>query len=143
MVVVTFAKKSLSRFLVIKAYYAILFFLCLGVKPFYTVGYVAYYELNIDYIVEKYCVNKSKSKFKCNGKCHLAKKLSFSSNIDLDNSKQAIFNSIHEAFFPVFHQELTAEFNLVKQCDFKQVHWLFAPKKYTVFPSITSPPPQC
>jgi hypothetical protein len=38
-------------------------------------GYVAYFELNIDYIIETYCVNKEKPQLQCNGKCHLAKQL--------------------------------------------------------------------
>lgn len=36
---------------------------------------VADYEANRDYIVEFFCINKSKPELHCNGKCYLAKKL--------------------------------------------------------------------
>jgi len=51
-----------------KIYYTILLFVCLTAKPICTIGYVGYYKLNIEYIVDKYCVNKSKPILKCNGK---------------------------------------------------------------------------
>ncbi len=127
----------------IKAYYAILLFVCLGIKPFYTIGYVAYYELNIDTIIEKYCVNKSKPKFKCNGKCHLAKKLSFTATVATDTTNQAISNSLREAFFPVFFQVQNFSSAVLTKPIAKKAEWFFAPKNYNVSLSISSPPPQC
>ena len=38
-------------------------------------GQYSYYQLNIDYIIETYCVNKDKPVLQCNGKCHLSKQL--------------------------------------------------------------------
>ncbi len=51
------------------------------------VGNVLYYQLNIDYIIETYCVNKEKPELQCNGKCHLAKQLSVTKTTDYSNSK--------------------------------------------------------
>lgn len=63
---------------------------------------IVYYQLNIDTIIEKFCVNKDKPQLKCNGKCYLISKIS---NIDtVDNNPKKI--SIKEVFFPLyFHVE--------------------------------------
>lgn len=127
----------------LKACYAILLLVCLGVKPFYTVGYVAYYELNIDYIVDKYCVNKSKPKFKCNGKCHLVKKISFASKLDSQSDKQAISTSLREAFFPVFYQASKQYLAVVTPLYVNKINWFYFNKNYNVSLTISSPPPQC
>lgn len=47
----------------------------ISLKPILYVGQVAYFQLNIDEIIEKYCVNKDKPQLECNGKCHLTKQL--------------------------------------------------------------------
>lgn len=127
----------------IKAYYAILLFVCLGVKPFYTIGYVSYYELNIDYIVEKYCVNKSKPQFKCNGKCHLAKKLSLTSTLKTKSTEQSISSSLHEAFFPVYYEVAYKAFSTVRFQERLPSLCFFKDKEYNISLAIPSPPPQC
>ncbi|MDG4716258.1 hypothetical protein [Winogradskyella marincola] len=66
------------------------------------VGNVLYYQLNIDYIIETYCVNKEKPELQCNGKCHLAKQLSATKTTDKNG--KAILN-LSDSFFPVFSQE--------------------------------------
>ena len=37
--------------------------------------YVAYYEINQDYIASVLCINKAKPASTCNGKCYLSKKM--------------------------------------------------------------------
>lgn len=64
----------------------------------YYVGQLVYYELNIDYIIETYCINKEKPELQCNGKCHLAKQLQLTKSSD--NNKSV--NILIEAFFPVY-----------------------------------------
>lgn len=59
-----------------------------------------YFELNIDSIIQKYCVNKDKPEFQCNGKCHLANQLSETSNNNDDSNKSS--RIIFESFIPVF-----------------------------------------
>ena len=61
-----------------------------------------YYQLNIDYIIETYCVNKDKPQLQCNGKCHLSKQLQITNNDALD--ADLVFNVVYEAFYPVFFQ---------------------------------------
>ncbi|WP_405569959.1 hypothetical protein [Winogradskyella sp. Asnod2-B02-A] len=62
-----------------------------------------YYQLNIDYIIETYCINTDKPELKCNGKCHLAKQLTAVNNTD-DSGKALV--SIYDSFFPVFSEKL-------------------------------------
>ena len=112
-------------------------------KPAYKVGYVAYFELNIDYIVEKYCVNKDKPVMKCNGKCHLSKQLSLVSisNTNSDTDK-AITNTLSEAFFPVYFEKYK-EFKAVKYEQLLQKDFFDIQRNnYLVSLSVTSPPPK-
>ncbi|MEO9571009.1 MAG: hypothetical protein ABJH82_10015 [Polaribacter sp.] len=74
-----------------------------ALRPIYHLGYIAYFEYNIDYIIETYCVNKEKPQLQCNGKCHLAKQIA--PQIDLSNKDIKGFNTISEAFFPVFKEK--------------------------------------
>lgn len=79
-------------------------------RPIYFVGQVLYFQLNIDYIIETYCVNKEKPELQCNGKCHLAKQLqvvSATANED-DND---IMNVVVESFFPVYYHTATNQKN--------------------------------
>ncbi|WP_405563641.1 hypothetical protein [Polaribacter sp. Asnod6-C07] len=66
-------------------------------------AYIGYYQLNIDYIIETYCVNKNKPELQCNGKCHLAKQIS--NDIDTSDDDVKGINIITDAFFPVFLQK--------------------------------------
>lgn len=64
-------------------------------------GYLAYFQLNIDYIIDTYCINKDEPEMACNGKCHLSKMITPSETPTEDT--QGVLH-ITEAFFPVFHQ---------------------------------------
>lgn len=81
-------------------------------RPVYYIGQLTYYELNIDYIIETYCVNKDKPELKCNGKCHLAKKLQVVSGSKIDANTKVTFN-LAASFYPVFY-------NLYPNIIFKQ-----------------------
>ncbi len=86
----------------LKKLFAISFFLIIAARPGYTVGYLLYFQLNVDSIVQKYCVNKDKPQMHCNGKCHLAQQL----NLDKENNTapNRAVESFLEAFFPLFCQ---------------------------------------
>lgn len=71
-------------------------------RPLYTIGYTAYFELNIDTIIENYCVNKEKPQLQCNGKCHLAKQLSMSTAADFSTAEKSAQQMLVEVFLPVF-----------------------------------------
>ncbi len=67
----------------------------------YYLGCLAYYGLNINSIIEQYCVNKNKPELQCDGKCFLAQKLNKASDSDQGNSNKFL-NSIFESFIPVY-----------------------------------------
>jgi hypothetical protein len=67
---------------------------------------VLYYQLNIDIIVEKYCVNKERPLLNCNGKCYLMSQMKAKTQSSKENSDTTI---ITEAFIPLFFQENTIQ----------------------------------
>ncbi|MCB4809466.1 hypothetical protein LG651_14515 [Tamlana sp. 62-3] len=73
-------------------------------KPLYNLSYLVYYQVNIDYIIENYCVNKTKVEMACNGKCHLAKQLQQNDATDEQNNAVKLFS---ELFSVVFYQSKT------------------------------------
>ncbi len=84
--------------------FSIFILLSFSIRPVIEVSNVLYYQLNIDTIVEKYCVNKERPKLQCNGKCYLAKQIKQQTAQNETNSdNQRIL--ITEAFIPLFFQE--------------------------------------
>ena len=71
-------------------------------RPMYYVGQVAYHEINLDYIIENFCINKEKPELKCNGKCHLAKQLQVVSKNDKNSD---IVVNISASFYPIYFSE--------------------------------------
>lgn len=88
----------------LKLFFSYILLFSLVLRPIYNVGYLAYFELNIDYIVNTFCVNKEQPKLQCNGKCHLKKQLALATNIDTSENR-SIFNSFEAAFLPVYFQK--------------------------------------
>lgn len=86
----------------LKIFFTYILLLSFAFRPVYTVTYIGYFELNIDYIIETYCINKEKPELKCNGQCHLADQLNFS-----DDTNEGNYALIVEAFFPVYFQSTT------------------------------------
>lgn len=70
-------------------------------RPAYYIGQLVYFELNLDTIIQKYCINKDKPELQCNGKCHLANQLSKPSSKG-ENGSNTLLNVIFESFIPVF-----------------------------------------
>jgi hypothetical protein len=86
----------------LKSTCALVIFFFFALRPAINVGYVLYYELNIDYIVETYCVNTDKPALQCNGKCFLSKQLTL--DVDQEDPSQGQQLQIVEAFYPLFYQ---------------------------------------
>ncbi|OEK09747.1 hypothetical protein A8C32_13475 [Flavivirga aquatica] len=103
-------------------------------------GYVAYYELNIDYIIENYCVNKEKPELQCNGKCHLATQLR--SNTADTTGETSYLSSFFEAFVPVYFQGYKLEFFFQEVFIFTKNNWNYNNIFSSVFNDSLDPPPQ-
>ncbi len=84
-----------------------------------------YYQLNIDYIIETYCVNKAKPELQCNGKCHLAKQLQLADNTDDDNNPNPVLNVVYEAFYPLYFQERINTTISSYVLELKQHRWFY------------------
>ncbi len=84
--------------------FSILLFTAFALRPAIEVSTVMYYQLNIDTIIEKYCVNKERPKLNCNGKCYLMSQMKMSNQ---DSSEKSQNKLITEAFIPLFFQDYT------------------------------------
>lgn len=129
-----------SKVLNLKGVFTFILFLAFALRPIYNIGYIAYFELNIDYIIETYCINKEEPELKCNGKCHLASKLS--SNMNTSNEEPSVLTSIFEAFVPVYYQEYKLPKSIKLTVTSTENNWGY----YSLFSSRNideiSPPPR-
>nr|WP_321223196.1 hypothetical protein [uncultured Psychroserpens sp.] len=107
----------------------------------YFVGQVLYYQLNLDYIIETYCVNKEKPELQCNGKCHLAKQLQVTQTKIYNNEESAI-NVIVDAFYPLYLQTYKLESHLMMLVTFPQKKWFLNTSKTTPFIDELFHPPR-
>ena len=122
-----------------KVYLSYILFLALALRPLYNIGYVAYFELNIDYIVETYCVNKEKPQLQCNGKCHLATQLATNTT---NASTDSYLSTLFEAFVPVYFQEYQS-ISLYKNDFVKSLNnWTYSKSFSSVYVNLLDPPPQ-
>lgn len=109
-------------------------------KPIYNLGYLAYYQVNMDYIIENYCVNKKKVELKCNGKCHLAKQLQQENNTD-ENTNNGL-KLFSEMFQVVFYQSYNSYhvFSLKTVKSNKTYNFYNKLYNYTFYNSLLRPP---
>ena len=69
----------------------------------YRLGWIAYYQINKDFITKSYCINKNRPKMHCDGKCYLAKKIKETDERDSKNQSEQEFKYKFEVlgFSPV------------------------------------------
>lgn len=123
-----------------KPYLAYILFFALALRPAYNIGYVAYFQLNLDYIIETYCVNKEKPELQCNGKCHLVNQLTAKPIDDTDST--SFLGSIFEAFVPVYFHKNRIHFCLEQPMTLVENNWNYNHTFSTLFKEIINPPPQ-
>jgi len=124
----------------LKVFLSYILFFALAIRPIYNVGYIAYFELNVDYIIKTYCVNKEKPELKCNGKCHLATQLSTSI---ADTSNEAPYlNTLFETFVFVYFQAYQLDFDVFIQNKTIKNNWNYSKLLTSADLSDTDRPPQ-
>jgi len=64
-------------------------------------GCLSYYGLNLNSIIEQYCVNKNKPQLHCDGKCFLAEQLNKASD-SKENNGDKFLSVVFELFIPAF-----------------------------------------
>ncbi len=90
----------------IRILFSILLFASFAIRPAMEISNVLYYQLNIDYIVDKYCVNKERPRLNCNGKCYLMTQMKAKKQPSKEKSENTL---IVEAFIPLFFQDHTIQ----------------------------------
>ncbi|TSE10538.1 hypothetical protein [Aquimarina algiphila] len=90
-----------------RIFFSILLFASFAIRPMIQISTVLYYQLNIDTIVEKYCVNKERPRLNCNGKCYLMSQMKAKTQPSSEDSSGTIV--ITEAFIPLFFQDHTVQ----------------------------------
>jgi len=90
-------------------------------RPVMQISTVLYYQLHVNEIVEKYCVNTSKPKLQCNGKCYLSKQLQLQNTSSETPQDSAVMTL--ESFIPLYFQENELLLTLF-HCSWKtDKHW--------------------
>ncbi|WP_298549044.1 hypothetical protein [uncultured Aquimarina sp.] len=89
-----------------RVFFSILLFTAFAIRPAIEISNVLYYQLNIDTIIEKYCVNKERPKLNCNGKCYLMTQMKMSKTTSETNKTNSL-TVIVEAFIPLFFEDNT------------------------------------
>lgn len=118
---------------------AILLLLSFAYRPVFQVAEISYYQFNIKYIVENYCVNKDKPELHCNGKCYLMQQLNKASS-QKGKTTAAIFET---SFLPVFFQPIQDyAFSFTTEELFYKSFGYFSALKNSQFYSEIDPPPK-
>jgi len=100
---------------------------------------VAYYSLNINEIIDKYCINKDKPALNCDGKCYLSQKL----NATDDSKANSTHQNIPESFVLVFMNKTTEyDFGNLGQQIEKQKNYHNTDNFKTISLRVSTPPPE-
>jgi len=99
--------------------------------------YVAYYQMNQDYIASVLCINKAKPASTCNGKCYLSKKMKEQEK--QEQSIPAVLKGLKEVvlYFTAFHLSITPVFSeeaQVASLDAYQMHAYTSPVDFIIQP---------
>ncbi len=69
----------------------------LGFQCLSKLSLIAYYNINIEYIIQELCENKDKPQLNCKGKCYLKKKLN-----EANRTEKQTAGSLKQLELPVF-----------------------------------------
>ncbi len=103
---------------------AICFLLALAIRPAYYVGYFSYFQFNVDYIIETYCVNKERPELDCNGKCYLMERLNTAAAEKRATQESKALVNLSEAFTPLFVQ-YSSKYTFMNTTTFEKVPLVF------------------
>lgn len=125
----------------LRVFFSILIFTAFAIRPAIEISNVLYYQLNINDIIEKYCVNKERPKLNCNGKCYLMTQMKKSKTTSDTNNTNS-FTIIIEAFIPLFFEDNTLQIkNIPNFYTEHQPNWkLIQLYKENVSKNIDHPP---
>ncbi|WBL23897.1 hypothetical protein [Zunongwangia sp. HRR-M8] len=113
----------------LKQLLAILILVSLAYRPVFQMGEISYYQFNLDYIIENYCVNQDQPALNCNGKCYLMQQLNQSNKTEKANTSARIANS----FLPLYLE-------IPRHIDFSQLELFKVNKKIVFYKHFISNP---
>ncbi|MCK8522846.1 hypothetical protein M0D21_14810 [Aquimarina sp. D1M17] len=120
--------------------FSIVLFLTFAIRPAMEISTIMYYQLNIDYIVEKYCVNKERPSLNCNGKCYLMSQMKAKKQPSKEKTDTII---ITEAFIPLFFQDQSIQIKSTNSYAVEQdKNWTTIPLYLENFPKDIDHPPE-
>ena len=124
-----------------RAFFSIFIFSLLSIGPFSQVITILDYHINLETIIDEFCVNKEKPKLKCNGKCYLMSKIGSSVTTTKENhDKPLVF--VRNLFAPLYFKNKKIE---LKKPDFYWVpisqNWNMTPIIYSLIIDTLDPPP--
>ncbi len=128
-------------FKMLKKTFSFILFFTLSIRPIYNIGYLAYYELNLDYIIEKYCVNKETPVLQCNGKCHLATQLAINTKETPEGNTYSLA-LLSETFVPVYFQKQIFCLNFFTKKNTTQNYWKHSKLLISLYQDRLDKPPQ-
>ncbi|WP_378184942.1 hypothetical protein ACE939_08770 [Aquimarina sp. W85] len=123
-----------------KIFFSILLVATFAIQPLLEMGNILYYQLNLDYIVEKFCVNKERPSLNCNGKCYLMSQMKTQSLSEDAPIKTTI--SV-ETFIPLFFENISIELtgdNQIKSVTYQ--NWEYRSPYYQQYNSKIDHPPE-
>ena len=82
--------------------FSILLFASFAIRPVIDFSTVLYYQLHMDTIIKKYCINKERPRLQCNGKCYLMNQMKAKTQPSSDKKESIV---ISESFIPLFFQD--------------------------------------
>lgn len=85
--------------------------LALGFQCLSKLSLIAYYNINIEYIIQELCENKDKPQLNCKGKCYLKKKLN-----EANKSEEQAAGSLKRLELPVFICN-SSDFKIIQYSD--------------------------
>jgi len=88
------------------------------------VGYFSYFQFNVDYIIETYCVNKERPELDCNGKCYLMERLNAAAAEKRATQESKALVNLSEAFTPLFVQH-SSKYTFMNTTTFEKVPLVF------------------
>ncbi len=110
-------------------------------RPAYQLGEYANFSMNLDDIIEQFCVNKSRPKLNCNGKCYLADQLKIVKNTtDADSTKDS--GVLINAFFPLYFENFAFAEAKLPPVHPSTDYFFYTSNLYSVDPESIDPPPK-
>lgn len=82
--------------------FSILLFITFVVRPTIEISTVMYYQLNMESIIQKYCINKERPRLQCNGKCYLTNQMKVKTQSSSEKEDDLVLS---ESFLPLFFQD--------------------------------------